>query len=289
MRHSPDVILDEIRRLDPEIDHERIVFLSTCYAFPFDTTRALEFALFRTFCIPAVSALLDKTGEFQKRPQKRYDDTDLIISELLEYGYQSERGCRALRHLNQIHHRFNIANEDYLYVLSTFVFEPIRWNTRFGWRPMCDQERLGMFHFWHQVGCRMNIRHIPVNYDAIEQFNIEYEKSHIRYTQANHRVAVITRDLFVGWFPILMAPIVRMAIYALLDDPTRKAFGFPRPSWWMRGLVICGLTCRARMLRWLPQRRQPRLRTEMKHRTYPRGYSIEQLGPPSTPSEDKQI
>jgi len=42
-------ILDRIRALDPERDHESIVFLSTCYDFRFDTTRALEFALFRTF------------------------------------------------------------------------------------------------------------------------------------------------------------------------------------------------------------------------------------------------
>jgi len=37
--------------------------------------------------------------------------------------------------MNQLHGRFDIANEDFLYVLSTFIFEPIRWNTRFGWRP----------------------------------------------------------------------------------------------------------------------------------------------------------
>jgi hypothetical protein len=35
------------------------------------------------------------------------------------------------------HRRFNINNKDYLYVLSTFVFEPVRWNERYGWRPMC--------------------------------------------------------------------------------------------------------------------------------------------------------
>jgi hypothetical protein len=34
-------VLEEIRRLDPEKDHERIVFLSARVDFPFDTTRAL--------------------------------------------------------------------------------------------------------------------------------------------------------------------------------------------------------------------------------------------------------
>ena len=73
-------ILEEIKKLDPVTQHERIVFLSTCFDFPFDTTRALEFALFRTFAVPGISGLLDHTGEFQKRAQRRYDDTDLIVS-----------------------------------------------------------------------------------------------------------------------------------------------------------------------------------------------------------------
>ena len=77
-------VLNEIRTLDPEADHQRIVFLTTCYEFPFDTTRALEFALFRTYCVPSISSLLDRTGEFRNRPEKRYDDTDIIISELIE-------------------------------------------------------------------------------------------------------------------------------------------------------------------------------------------------------------
>src|SRR5882757_4947924 len=128
MARSP--FLDEIRRLDPSIDNQRIVFLSSCFDFPFDTTRALEFALFRTYCVPSISALLDRTGEFRHRPQKRYDDTDIIVSELMEWGYESDRGKRALRRMNGMHGRFAIANDDFLYVLSTFIYEPIRWNTR---------------------------------------------------------------------------------------------------------------------------------------------------------------
>ena len=115
-------ILKQIRKLDPRIDNQRIVFLNTCYEFPFDTTRSLEFALFRTYCVPSISKLLDQTGELTARPQKRYDDTDIIISELLEWGYDSDRGKAALRRMNQIHGRFQISNDDFLYVLSTFIF-----------------------------------------------------------------------------------------------------------------------------------------------------------------------
>jgi hypothetical protein len=274
-------ILDQIQALDPVTDHQRIVFLSTCYDFPFDTTRALEFALFRTFAVPSISALLDRTGEFHQRAQKRYDDTDIIVSELMEWGYDSDRGKRALRRMNQLHGRFDIANDDYLYVLSTFVYEPIRWNARFGWRWMCEQERLGMFYFWREVGRRMNIQDLPDDYDAFERYNVEYGRRHYRYAGSNRRVGTATRELFVGWFPRLLSPVVRPAIHAMLDDPLIEAFGFPRPSGVMRWLVAGGLRLRAHVLRWLPTRKRPRLRTGMKRDLYPDGYVIEQLGPPT--------
>jgi hypothetical protein len=46
VRKSP--WLQEIRMLDPERDCRRIVFLDTFLEFPFDTTRALELAFFKT-------------------------------------------------------------------------------------------------------------------------------------------------------------------------------------------------------------------------------------------------
>ena len=272
-------ILDEIKSLDPLKDHLRIVYLSTCFEFPFDTTRALEFALYRTYCVPSISALLDKTGEFAARAQKRYDDTDIIVSELMDWGYDSERGKRALRRMNQIHGRFEIANDDFLYVLSTFVLEPIRWNAKFGWRLMCEQEKLAMFYFWAEVGRRMNIKNIPETYEAFEQFNIDYERTNFKYTDANNRIGGLTRDLFISWFPRFTAPLVRRAIYAIMDDTLIEAFGFPKPSRFMRGMVSGSLKLRGWLAGLLPQRKKPRLRTEMGHPSYPSGYVIEELGP----------
>src|SRR5919199_43459 len=109
--------LREIRRLDPERDCRRIVFLDAFYEFPFDTTRSLELAFFKTFGSPTIAELLNSTGEFVQRGQKRYDDTDLLISAFTEDGWDGEIGRRALRRMNQIHSRFEIANDDFLYVL----------------------------------------------------------------------------------------------------------------------------------------------------------------------------
>jgi hypothetical protein len=272
-------VLDEIRRLDPERDHQRIVFLSTRIDFPFDTTRALELALFRTFGVPSISTLLHRTGEFERRAQKRYDDTDIIVSEMMEHGYDSERGRAALVRMNGIHGRFKIANEDFLYVLSTFVFEPIRFNARFGWRRMIEAERLALFHFWRAVGARMGIEDIPTDYATFERFTVDYEVRRYKFTEANHAVGAATRELFAGWFPRPLRPVVRQAIYALLDDATRRAFGFPNPNPVINGLVIAAMKARAIALRFFPRRRRPSLRTEMTHPTYPTGYDIETLGP----------
>jgi hypothetical protein len=49
-------------------------------------------------------------------------------------------------------------------VLCTIIYEPIRWNQHFGWRLMCEGEKLVTFYFWRQVG-------------------------------------EATRDLFISWFP----------------------------------------------------------------------------------------
>ncbi len=271
--------LQEIRRLDPVADHRRIVYLDVCFEFPWDTTRALELALFRTFAVPSIAALLDSTGEFGRAAQKRYDDTDLILSTIVESGYESDAGKRAIRQMNRIHGRFDITNDDFLYVLSSFVFEPIRWNARFGWRPLLETEKLATFEFWRQVGRRMGIRELPERYDEFERFNAEYEEREFRPTEAARRVGAATRDMFLAWFPGLPRRLGAPAIHALMDERLLEAFGFPRPSRGVRAAVERALRARARAVALLPERRRPRLRARRKTRTYGREWRLEELGP----------
>ena len=274
--------LTEILRLDPVRDHQRIMFLCAAHEFPFDMVRSLEFALFRTFAVPSIAALLDRTGEFRQRAQKRYDDTDLIMSQIYEFGYDSARGRAALERMNRLHGRFQIANDDFRYVLSTFIFEPIRWIDRFGWRRLVEPERLGLFYFWRAVGARMHIENLPDSLAEYEQFNVEYEQKRFRYSAASRRTAEATRDMLLAWF--LPKPLWRLGepfVYALMDDRLCDAFGFPKPTGGMRRLVEGALRARSRFVRWLPARNAPRLRSALRHRSYPNGYRTEDLGPPT--------
>jgi hypothetical protein len=271
---------DYIASLDAEDDCQEIAYLTTCYEFPWDTTRSLEFALFRVFGVAKGTPLLVSTGEFIKRTQKRYDDTVLILSEILEHGYDSERGRMALRRMNQQHGRYPIPNDEYLYTLSTFIYEPIRWNARFGWRKLMPNEKLSSYYFWCEIGRRMNIKDIPASYEAFEQFNVAFERDNFRYSPDNNALAVATRDLMLGWvLPKALHPLGAPFVHALIDDQLLYAVGLPIPPTWMRRMVEGSLKLRGHVMRTLPGRKSPRLLTQMKNRTYPNGYaSIEQLG-----------
>ena len=264
---------------------QQVVHRLACYDFPWDVTRSLELALFRSFASPRIGGLLHATGEFEARPQKRYDDTDLIVSEIIENGFESERGQRAIARMNAIHSRFAIRNEDFLYVLSTFVFEPIHWIERFGWRCLTAEEKETWFCFWREVGRRMHLSGLPLDRESFYAFSRAYEAQYFQPGRVGQRVAHATRELFASWFPAPLRPLVRLNIHALLDDSLRAVFGFRAPGWPMRWLASALLRMRARLLRILPRRRTPRLRTRQPHPSYPAGYQIESLGPDTIPPQ----
>lgn len=283
MRRSQ--VVEHIQSLDPVKDHLQIVRLTTQFELPKQTERALEFALFRTFAVPAIGDLLDNTQEFAQRPQKRYDDTDLMLSEVLEYGYDSERGLAAIRRMNTIHKRFNISNQDFLYVLSTFVMEPVRWLDRYGYRNTTAHEKIAGHTYWQEVGKRMGIKDIPATFEELEQFNIAYEQQYFRYHHGSRRVADATIDLFLGWLlPKWLFGLGRPFIVAAMDEPLRKAFGYNKPSAWVAACTNGALKLDGFLQSLKPLPKQPFMRTQLKRPTYPHGYSVTDLGPePDTP------
>lgn len=270
---------ERIAKLDAVRDHQEIVRLLTCHVYPWDMERALEFALFRTFAVPSISGLLQRTGEFEKRPRKRYDDTELIMYELTEHGYDSERAKRAFRRMNTMHGHYPIGNEDFLYVLSTFIFEPIRWVEQYGWRKLSEHEKEAVYLFYVEVGKRMNIKTIPDSYQAFEQFNREYEKQHFKHVASNRKVGDATVNLLLSFYlPSWLAWMGRPVVYALMDDALLDAMGYPKPSGFMRGFVRGALRLRSMVMRYFKEPVRPVLGTARKRKTYPEGYAIEELG-----------
>jgi hypothetical protein len=279
---------DRIAALDPERDHLEIYQISSGREFPWDYTRALEFALFRTYCVPSISGLLAATGEFRDRPQRRYDDTALLMTEMATHGYDSARGREALRVVNQAHGRYAIGNDDMLYVLSTFIYDPIDWLERYGWRPLHENEKLAAFHYYRAVGRRMGIRDIPGSYRSFLVFKTEYEERHFVYSATNHEIGRYTVELFAGWFPGFLRPAVRLGVRGMLDERMLSAFGFDPAPRWVGGVASFGLRARAAALRFFPPRRESVLGKPQRNRTYPgypSGYQPSDLGAPPPPDD----
>jgi hypothetical protein len=141
IRPNPEVAR-EIAGLDAKQDCQRIVHLLTAYEFPWDFQRALELALFYTYGSASVAKILNATRQFSANGQKRYDDTRLLMTHIMDSGWDGEFGRRALERVNKSHGHYRIATDDFLFVLWTFIEFPIRWTTHFGPRPMTPHEQL---------------------------------------------------------------------------------------------------------------------------------------------------
>ncbi len=272
--------LQKINALDPDKDYWEIARLSAFYEFPWDNTRALELALFRTFAVPSISAILYKTREFEKRTQKRYDDTDLILSEILENGIDSDRARAAIEKMNFIHSHFNISDEDYLYVLSTFVFEPERWIKKYGYRKLTDNELKSSFKVWQELGGLMGIKNIPATKAELEQFNIDYERKNFVEAESNKAIALYTENLFLSWMlPKQLYGFGRPFLHAIMDEPLLHAVGFGKPNWMIQKMVDTSMALRKIAVSILPKRTKPVLRTRMPRKeSYPNGYAVSELG-----------
>ncbi len=269
-----------IETLDPEREWERIYRLHALQEFPWDVTRALELALYRTYAVPSIGGLLDRTGEFRLRTQKRYDDTALLLGEVLEHGPDSERGRAALRVINRAHARYPIDPDDARYVLATLLVVPARWLDRYGWRAVTGTERRAAYLYYRELGRRMGVRDWPGSFEEVAAFLDAYERRHVAFSEGGARTATATRELFVSWFPRALAPLTRAGVVALLDPPLLRAFGYPPAPAWLRAGADLALRARARVVRLLPPRRQPvRVRDSWTIRSYPAGYAVEELGP----------
>ncbi|WKN19118.1 DUF2236 domain-containing protein [Streptomyces sp. JUS-F4] len=276
--------LKEIQRLDPERDFLEIYRLTVTYEFPWDVTRALELALYRTYAVPSIGRLLDETAELTERSQKRYDDTALLLDTVVEHGFETDEGRTAVRRINQMHRSYDISNDDMRYVLCTFVVTPKRWLDSFGWRRLCCHELGAFAAYYRTLGARMGITGVPGTYEEFESTLDAYEREHFGWDEGARRVSDATLALMASWYPAPLAPVVRGASLALLDDSLLRAFRYRRPGPVARGLTRGALRLRARAVRLLPPRRTPHYaRQNPEIKGYPEGYEVAELGTFPTP------
>lgn len=265
--------------LDPETDYQRISQIVAMYEFPWDVQQALSFALFRTYAVPTVGNLLDRTDEFTEHTQKRHDDTALVLETVLDEGLETKPGRAAIRRMNQMHGSYNISNDDMLYVLSTFVVMPVRWIRRYGWRSLTEVEVQATTAYYTRLGRLMGIRGMPETFAGYERLLDEIEAERFAYDEGGRRVADSTLELFTTFYPRPLRPGMRIFARALMDDHLLRAFRYKKPPAWMCWLAHRSLRWRGQLIGFsLPRAKPWKVANSHRVRTYPGGYLVDRLG-----------
>jgi hypothetical protein len=262
----------------PDHDYLRTFRYAFDETFGWEVHRALELAIFHTFAAPAISKILDQTGEFAHRGQKRYDDTVALLREIGRDGPASPRGRAAIRRMNWIHRPYRISNNDLIYVLATFIVVPVRWIGRYGWRDLTADEIRAAVRYYRTVGRLMGIRQMPETYPEFAGYLDAYERDHHAFTEAGRRLAVSLIEVIGAWAPRSARPLARLCVAAALGSPLRGALGLPEPSGVIRAGVHAALRSRAALIRLIPLLRNAR-RSPRQLRSYPHGYALSELGP----------
>lgn len=274
---------EEIAALDPVRDHVRILEILGNHVFPLDILVALELAQLRTFTIPSISAILHATGQYEREGQKRLDDTRAILTEIQRPGLDSRESEEMVAHLNAIHGAYAISNDDFLYTLSTFVFDPDVFVSRWGHRPLTEGEREAFFVFYRRLGERMHIRDIPPTRLGFLAWRRAYEDGHQRYDPANEHVARGMLRALGAHLPRPLGDAIEPLAATLLDDPrATDALGFRRAPGSVESAVRAALRYRRILERRLSLFEHAKFFESpffLRYPTYPDGYERMRLGP----------
>lgn len=257
------MLLNRIRRslegpkalqcLDPERDHLAIMRQAFLRDFPAEIRLGAALALFRVFAIPRISTVLAETRAWERRPSQRLDRTVDLLSALIIQGYDSGPGAAALARINAAHAYHAIPNEDFIYVLTSFVTEPARVIGRCGKRPLSPLELAAASVFWREVGARMGIRNIPRSFTAMQRFQAEYEVSHRGPAPSNQRTAEGALAGISRLVPASLRCAVRETVLALLEPEVRRACGLEDGGKPMGQVIDCVVSARRKFFSWLPK------------------------------------
>ncbi|XXG99320.1 hypothetical protein Hte_005657 [Hypoxylon texense] len=114
--------------------------------FPFFFVKGIQLALFRTYAIPTISSLLNKTTLLSSKSSiaRRYSETWALFNEFALADWGSERWIQAMGRTRAIHAAYRksgkVLNEDMLYTLAALATQPVRLINTWEWRELTDAE-----------------------------------------------------------------------------------------------------------------------------------------------------
>src|SRR5690606_39010739 len=140
----------------------------------------------------------------------------------------------------------------------------------YGFRRTTPVEDVAGVNYYRRLGRLMGISDLPGDLAGFERLLDDYEAEHFVFDPKSRAVADATLDLLTTFYPRPLAPVVRRFSIAIMDPHLREAFGFDHPPAWFESASHAALRLRGRIVRFLPERRQPRrVRDSRRIRSYP--------------------
>lgn len=205
------------------------------------------FAIFKTYAIPSISALLAATGQLSNpdSASKRAADTGILVAEAVLHEPGSDRSLDAVARMNFLHDRYRRAGkikDDMLYTISLFCLEPIRWTRKFEWRDLSDVVLCAMDVYWKSLGDRMKIPYdrLPSRetgwtdglywLEELQDWSTAYEVKNMVPAATNHQLSTATIKIALTNVPRVLHALGRDFVSALLEERLRMAMQLPEPS-----------------------------------------------------------
>lgn len=256
------------------------------YDMAFEVQFGLEMSFVRTFAVPSIAKVLAATGEIEARPLKRWLDTALMMYELIDAGPEAPRARSVLRMLNQVHRGLPITEDQYSYVLTTFIVPAVRFMDSYGWRPSTGREKEAVAVFYRRVGELMGLRWLPGSYEEAERFLDAYEAENLAPSPEGASLMRATQGVLATKMPKGARWATPVLVRLMVDDRLCRALSLPVPAPAARRAFALAMAARRAVVRRRPVRTEPRFRPGRSGKdVYPHGYELEDLGPPRKPGE----
>ena len=194
------------------------------YAFRFGSYHAILRSL-------TIAKLVDRLYVNSRLSQQTYDRlfrTRQLIRTLILYGPNSPQSKAVINVINHSHKTVNADNEDFLYVLSSFFLEPLRWNSVYGTISVSHEDTRELILFWRNIGYQLNIRDLFDNFNDWTEFQSDYERRYMKYSDYGHQLAIKSIDeLCLQAIPFGFRRVAKQLLYGTIDENVREALGLP--------------------------------------------------------------
>ncbi len=244
-------LVERTSKLNPSLHYQEICGILRG-DFVFDIEICLLVALIKGVASPRISKVVGGTKSFEKHGVHRVNSTVMMLVDVFDYGCKSARGHGIIKHINHVHAKYDIPNQDFLYLLSLGLCDFLDWNKKYSWRSLTAGEATSWLYNWQQIGIFMNISGLPATAVEFRKWADNYERFNCFYSDTNAEVARHIRESVVKRYSFLERPIIRFILPSLIEPHLLASLGWNQPSWARKKLSHAILKFRAWAIRTSP-------------------------------------